>query len=67
MEQSVKCCLGEGADAGSVLTREDFFFNNALNFHMAYTLPGLINFNFQRGKPYTWLGSTWNSKINYNI
>ena len=34
-------------------------------FPRAYTLPGFINFNLQRGKTYTWVGSTWDSKINY--
>ena len=42
-----------------------FFLNNAFNFHRAYTLPGFINLNLQRGKTYTWIGSTWDSKINY--
>ena len=41
-----------------------FFLNNAFNFHRAYTLPGFINFNLQRGKTYTWVGSTWDSRTN---
>ena len=64
MEQSVKCSLCDDADPSSILAREEFFLNNAFNFHRSYTLPGLINFNLQHGKTYTWVGSIWDSKIN---
>ena len=36
-----------------------FFSNNVFNFHRAYTLPGFVNFNLQRGKtPHLWVSST---------
>ena len=63
VEQSVNCSLYDDADPGSILAKEEFFLNNAFNFHRAYTLPGFINFNLQRGKTYTWVGSTCDSKI----
>ena len=64
MEQLVKCSLCDDAGPGSILAREEFFLNNAFNFYRAYTLPGFIKFNLQRGKTYTRVGSTWDSKIN---
>ena len=41
-----------------------YILKSAFNFHRACTLPGFINFNLQSGKTYTWIGSTWDSKIN---
>ena len=64
MKQLVKCSLCDEADPGSILAREEFFLNNAFNFHRAYMLPGFINFILQCGKTYTWVGSSWDSKIN---
>ena len=58
VEQSVKCSLCDDAGPGSILAREECFLNNTFNFHRAYTLPGFINFNLQRGKTYIWVGST---------
>ena len=43
----------DDAGPGSILDRRDFFLNNAFNFHRAYTLPGITNFNLQHGKTYT--------------
>ena len=63
VEQSVKCSLCDDVDPGSILARKEFFLNNTFNFHRVYTLPGFINFNLQRGKTYTWVGSTWDSNI----
>ena len=39
----------DDAGPGSILVSKDIFLNNVFNFRRAYTLPGLINFNLQRG------------------